>query len=247
MIKKLNYLEIITCNLKNLRLVFVFLFLLFIGGNKVLCSGAPSDDSKITPVVPKISCLARSLHVTSAIIIYKLLPPPTLTTQYRRAEGCYGFTNGIGLYPGWGRFMNGDLKIGFLFFEHRSWEIIPKLIQLLLCKCKGYEYQYDYYYFVAMFLIFPLSLSILSIKYKFLRMNMFSILEVLAWGVREFGDVEGVKELSLLMSPFLFSSYNKELFGNFFLGLIIFFFPRVSIDMSYFYKNNKNEKLGWED
>ncbi len=228
--------------MKNfIRLVFVFLFLSFIGANKVLCSGVPRNDSEFTPAVTEISCLARSLHVTSAIIVYKLAPPPTWPTQYRSAEGCYGFTNGIGLYPGWGRFMNGDLKIGFLFFEHRSWEIIPKLIQEWYCIYQGSTDGASLWNLVGIFLVFPLSLSILSIKYKFLRMNMFSILEVLAWGVREFGDVEGVKELSLLMSPFLFSSYNKELFGNFFLGLIIFFFPRVSIDMSWFLTKNKTQ------
>ena len=226
--------------MKNfIRLVFVFLFLSFIGANKVLCSGVPSDGSKITPAVTEISCLARSLHTASAIIVYKLFSPPSLTTQYRRAEGCYGFINGIGLYPGWGRFMNGDLKIGFLFFEHRSWEIIPKLIQLLLCKCKGYEYQYDYYYFVAMFLIFPLSLSILSIKYKFLRVNMFSILEVLGYCVRVFMNSA---DTILYSSPFLFSldsDYQAKLCDPLLEGLIIFFFPRVSIDVSWFLTKNK--------
>ena len=228
--------------MKNLRLVFVFLFLSFIGANKVLCCGVlSSDDSEFTPVVTEISRLARSLHTASAIIIYKLLPPPTWTTQYRHAEGCYGFVNGIGLYPGFLKFMNGDLKIGFLFFEHRSWEIIPKLIQLLIYKCKFSKAMCELSFCVGMGLIFPLSLSILSIKYKFLRMNMFSILEVLGYLVRVFMNSA---DTILYSSPFLFSldsDYQAKLCCNLFWALIIFVFPRVSIDVSWFLTKNKTQ------
>jgi hypothetical protein len=138
--------------------------------------------------------------------------------------------------------MNGDLKIGFFFLEHRTWEIIPKFIQMYLYVTKNiFPVAY-----VVMAALFPLSFSVVSIKYKFWRINMFSLFEVFSilWSIFVYTD--NPKDYhGLLYSPFF--SIDGKFLDNFDTGklkslFIIFFFPRISIDMSCFYKNNKTSK-----
>ena len=189
-----------------------------------------------------LSCCDKVKHTLSVIVIYKLLPIPSWTTPYSNSEGCYGCTNGIGWYPNSLRFMNGDLKIGFFFLEHRTWEIIPKFIQMYLYVTKDILPVA----YVVMAALFPLSFSVVSIKYKFWRINMFSLFEVFSilFNICLYTDSPGNYH-GILYSPFF--SIDDTFLDNFDTGklkslFIIFFFPRISIDMSCFYKNNKTSK-----
>ena len=219
--------------------------------------GMNSREEELKELNPPLSPLSKTLHTASVIIMFKLLPPPSWTTEYRFGEGCYGFTFGIGLYPRFLRFMNGDLKIGFLFFEHRTWEIIPKGIQLWFLKHEDNSEKYDagdnlnkvgLVDFATLSLLFPLSLSILSIKYKYVRINMVSLFEGLkCWFIEK---QQGAKEYCpkdemLLFSSFLFTTngyHQHKLLVNKWIWDIIFFFPRLSIDMSYFLQNDEDEE-----
>jgi hypothetical protein len=140
--------------------------------------------------------------------------------------------------------MNGDLKIGFFFLEHRTWEIIPKFIQMSLYGTKNFSpYPLGIYVFMAA--LFPLSFSVVSIKYKFWRINMFSLFELFSmfWSILV-NTINPKDYHGLLYSPFF--SIDDTFLNNFDTGklkslFIIFFFPRISIDMSWFHKNNETE------
>ncbi|MBQ2350033.1 MAG: hypothetical protein II393_02035 [Cytophagales bacterium] len=171
----------------------------------------------------KASNLFKYSNFAFSILSWKLCPWCFHITKphmlfYYYVECFYGATNGLGWYPNYLKFKRGKIKIGFLLLEHRSWEILFRLVELLTLKETN---PCAYLFSIG---IAPLSLSILSIKWKYLRMNMFSIIELL------------VITCNISRINFCFARKANDLFfrSNVW-PWIVFLLPRLSIDLSYFY------------
>ena len=126
------------------------------------------------------SCLKYeqfNIFITAAydIVLVKLLPVFTWTKHRSNSEKWCCWANRLGWYHGFWNFKNGNIKICFFYLGHRSLEVIPKGIHLY--KCKDESSQESWYNDTSSFMLLFSSLSLLSIKYKCLRRNMFSLLK----------------------------------------------------------------------
>jgi hypothetical protein len=183
--------------------------------------------------VPPSKCKIAANFI-GALVLWKALPNVTRTKYCEHSERWTGMSNGLAWYP----IIKGNWKIGLFCLEHRSWEIIPKLVHLLIVKEKSW------FTYVLGLLFFPCAFSFISLKYKMLRLNFLSLLEAFNYLLNVYG-MPGSGESSPMdenLSPF----FSKDVVGYFAknskLLWFLFFIPRFSIDMSYFLQNDEDEE-----
>ena len=128
-------------------------------------------------------------------------------------------SNGICFYP----LKPGNWKIGFLCLEHRSYEIIPKIIHIALDD----KEREDSEAWLRGLGLFPIDLSLFSIKWRYLKMNMFVFSP---WKNK---GITGNSCKSIYFSVISPPDWIERLW---------LFLPQISIDMSYFF--NEDEKNG---
>ena len=199
--------------------ISIVILLLHCGGYDVCYASVNVTSNKKNHIPP--SSLVMCSNFIVSVLLWKLCPVLTLTKYSLKSEKCYGMSNGLGYYPKFLCFKKGNLKIGFLFFEHRTFDLFPKFVHLMTV------HSTDWFEYLVAVVVFPLSLSILSIRWKCLRVNMFSILEIM-----KIRNYETYEEYRYYWSSFSFAT-NNFLYKTY-LCWLMFLFPRLSIDISYF-------------
>ena len=177
------------------------------------------------------------LDSLAAIFCWKLGP---ITTTWRKQltqamEYFYGMSNGIV----WYLIREENWKIGLFCLEHRSWEIIPKLVHLCKFSQKDSSLTDVILRFIGTIFAFPLACSFFSLQWKYLRINMFSIFEIINYccNFTEFVS----RSFLAFFAPF-FSEKTNEYFCEKTAWLALFFLlPRLSINMSFFAKDQEDE------
>jgi hypothetical protein len=185
-------------------------------------------------------------HTAIAILVWKILPSVTWSDKTNEGKTFYlGLGSGyIFWQPQCLIFKNVDFKIGFFCLEHRTWEIIPKLLQAYMFNFKLKEIKDSYRDFFGGVVSWPLAFSFVTIKWKCLIINWLSFFE-LFWGfIRSCDEIEkkdGVSDWAV--NPFFSMDAFKN--ANWKHYLLLGLFPRLTIDMSYF--SNEEEERDEEE
>ena len=168
----------------------------------------------------------KCLYVVFTCFVFKILSPPTWRKEGQGYELYYGLQQGAGLW--WEHKKN--LTFGIFIFEHRTFEFI--IYGLIRPKIEDHDVWKSWIYPL---LFLSLSFSFFGVKYKFLRLTFFHLMDVIR--LLDFCQKEHVDEE--LDSPWY---TKKDVFKPSSLASFIYsLLPRVSIDMSWFYKNNNAE------
>lgn len=168
----------------------------------------------------------KCLYVVFTCFVFKLLSPPTWRKEGPGYELYYGLQQGAGLW--WEHKKN--LTFGTFIFEHRTFEFI--IYGLIRPKIDDDDVWKSWIYPL---LFLSLSFSFLGVKYKFLRLTFFNLMDVVR--LLDFCHEKRVGEK--LASPWYTIN---DVFRQRSLAIFIYsLLPRVSIDMSWFYENNKTE------
>lgn len=211
-----------------------------------------SNGSNIEDLFNKdISIGLVATNVGLSAMLWKLIPYPVLRSYIiGNKEMFYGFSNGVCWYPRRLNFMNGDLRIGFFCLECRPLELIVNLIHYK-CSCwlstlratcqKETAKNVKYFYYLGNMI--PCYLYFLHLKYKFIRICFFSFFATLraicSISTPLWREWLAMYYWSELKKKHVQSGDNKK---KLFIGDLIFLLiPYVSIDISWWGKNIKNE------
>lgn len=170
-------------------------------------------------------------------LVWRVNVPITWTNYYDNSEGFRGTILGKGWYPKNLRFKNGNFKIGFFLFEFRPVELVFVWF-FILRNWNSYHINEE-----CWLGLIPIHLHFFHIKLRCVRMLWFSIMNILAF--IDCCKLKG-KVSDAHLCFFVTEEFHKKTHRPY-IYLLTLLIPSISIDMSYFYKNNKNEKISWED
>ena len=224
-----------------IRIVFVFVGFLFI---TLLSSGTCFGSSQV-PVSPNkedkcIVCKYIGNFVLSTLV-WKINVPITWTNYYDNSEGFRGAIFGKGWYPKALSFKNGNFKIGFFLFEFRPVELVFVWF-FILRNWKSYRINDK----ESTLPLIPIHLHFFHIKWRCVRMLWFSIINIIMFVVSIKSICRKVKCCDDHVYFFVTEEFHKKTFNGY-IYLLTLLIPSISIDMSWFNKNNKKEKVSWED
>jgi hypothetical protein len=95
--------------------------------------------------------------------------------------------------------------------------------------------------------LIPIHLHFFHIKLRCIRMLWFSIMNIVIFGESIVKICrQGFLTIDKNCFFFVTEEFHKKTHSPY-IYLLMVLIPSISIDMSYFYKNNKNEKVSWED
>ena len=225
-----------------IRISFVFVGFLFITLlSSGTCFGSPQVPGS-TPEENKCTVCGYIGNFVLSTLVWKINVPITWTNYYDNSEGFRGAIFGKGWYPKVLSFKNGNFKIGFFLFEFRPVELVFVWF-FILRNWNSYRINAEGSYLA----LIPIHLHFFHIKLRCIRMLWFSIMNFLIF-VENIVKICRQNFIVIDKNLFFFvtEKFHKKTHSPY-IYLLMILIPSISIDMSWFNKNNKKEKLGWEN
>lgn len=206
-----------------------------------LSSGTCFGDSDVGSIPEENKCTVCGYigNFVLSTLVWRINVPITWTNYYDNSEGFRGTILGKGWYPKNLRFKNGNFKIGFALFEFRPVELV--ITGFLFWKY-GLERLEECFY--VSFL--PIRFYCFHIKLWCIRMGWFNPGNIYIFFTSIMALLQKNPLKDTVPQFFITETYHNAKHSGY-IFLLSTLIPYISIDMSYFYKNNKNEEIQDED